>query len=128
MDERGVPRRGARPALWFSDDAFSMAVGNEWTMDSPTDWVVGEGEDERRSVKVHSTSTESRPVPSHASSQGPPQASPGGIRGEGGQFSSPLPRGCPRRVGGLDFWEVSLAEKPWKDATGRFNTASGALL
>lgn len=90
MDGRGVPRRGARPALWFSDDAFSMAVGNEWTMDSPTDWVVGEGEDERRSVKVHSTSTESRPVPSHASSQGPPQASPGGDPGGGGAVLLPL--------------------------------------
>lgn len=72
-----------------------------------------------------STQPRRNPVPSHASSQGPPQASSEGIRGEGGQFSSPLPRGCPWRVGGLDFWEVSLAEKPWKDATGRFNTASG---
>lgn len=74
-----------------------------------------------------STQPRRNPVPSRPTRRpkDPRKLLRGGIRGEGGQFSSPLPRGCPWRVSGLDFWEVSLVEKPWKDATGRFNTASG---
>lgn len=112
MDERGVPRRGARPALWFSDDAFSMAVGNEWTMDSPTDWVVGEGEDERRSVKVHSTSTESRPVPRVVPRT--PASFFGGDPGGGG--SSPPP--CQEGV--LGGWAALISGRfHWQRNPGR---------
>lgn len=108
--------------------SMRQAVGNEWTMDSPTGWVAGEGEDERK-VKVHSTSTDSRPVPSHASAQGPPQASPGGDPGGGGavsQFSSPLPRGVlggwAALITGSFHWQRTREPN---DAAGRFSAASG---
>lgn len=101
-----------------------QAVGDEWTMDSPTGWVVGEGEDERK-VKVHSTSTDSRPVPSHASAQRP-QASPGG---GGQQGSSPLPRlprgvlgGWAALITGRFHWQRTLEPN---GATERFSAASG---
>lgn len=116
----GAARGGETGFMVQRRRSMRQAVGNEWTMDSPTGWVVGEGEDERK-VEVHSTSTDSRPVPSHASAQRP-QASPGG----GGSKAVLLSLGCqevslvggrPSSLGGF------IGREPWNRTAPRSASA-----
>lgn len=131
MDERGVPRGGARPALWFSDAVpcdRRLGMNGRWT-------VQRAGSLARGRMKERSKSTQPRriPVPSRPTRRpNDPQASPGGgVRGRGGgqQGSSPLRRlprgvlgGWAALITGRFHWQRTLEPN---NATERFSAASG---